>query len=273
MEKDCYNTGSRRACTEPMNRRSFLATAAAPLPLFIAQGNPQEQQYLELIIYHTHVGTRRSRVADFYRDVAIPAYERLGIGPIGVFDVLYGPTAPSVYVLVPHNSIESVLSVEGQLRSDSNYMNEGAAFLGASLSDPAYVRKERQLMRAFKDMPQLEIPSPTMGDGRIFEWRVYESHSITAGQKKIDMFNEGGEIAIFRKTGLTPVFFGETLFGPAMPNLTYMLVFDSMASRDAAWQRFIDDPDWHVLRSDPQFADTVSNISDIILRPAPFSQI
>ena len=152
-------------------------------------------------------------------------------------------------------------------------MQEGSGFLGAALSDPAYVRQERQLMLAFKDMPTVEAPSPAMGDGRIFEWRVYESHSIRAAQKKIDMFNEGGEIAIFRRTGLTPVFFGETLFGPAMPNLTYMLAFDNMVTRDAAWQRFIDDPAWHALRDDPQYADTVSNISDIILRPAPFSQI
>ncbi len=128
-------------------------------------------------------------------------------------------------------------------------------------------------MLAFKDMPKLEAPTDAMGDGRIFEWRIYESHSVKAGQKKIDMFNEGGEITIFKKTGLTPVFFGETLFGHAMPNLTYMLAFGSMATRDAAWQRFIEDPEWHALRDDPQYADTVSNISDIILRPTPFSQI
>ena len=247
--------------------------AAAPLPLMVSPNVKQDQQYLEVIIYQTQVGPRRQRVADFYRDIALPAYQRLGIGPIGVFNVMYGPTDPSVYVLVPHNSLESAFSAESMLRSDSVYMGEGASFLNAPLADPSYVRQERHLMRAFKDMPMLEAPDASFGSERIFEWRVYESHSITAGQKKIDMFNEGGEIAIFRKTGLTPVFFGETLFGPRMPNLTYMLAFDSMASRDAAWQRFIYDPEWHALRDDPQYADTVSNISDIILRPTPFSQI
>ena len=258
-----------------MNRRNFLATsgAAAAAPLVAVCGRDDVRQYFELAIYHLHVGARRSRVADFYRDVALPAYQRLGVGPVGIFTVMYGPTAPSLYVLVAHNSIESVLTTEAQLRQDAQYVQDGSDFLAAPLPDPAYVRYERQLMVAFEDMPSLEVPAATMGSDRIFEWRVYESHSYRAGQKKIDMFNEGGEIAIFRKTGLTPVFFGETLFGPAMPNLTYMLAFDSMASRDAAWQRFVDDPDWLALRSDPQYADTVSNISDIILRPAPFSQI
>ena len=226
-----------------------------------------------MIIYHTHVGARRGRVSDFYRDVALPAYQRLGIGPVGVFTVMYGPNSPSLYVLIPHHSLESAVAAGSQLLQDSTYAQDGAAFLAARLSDPAYVRQERQLMLAFKDMPKLEAPTDAMGDGRIFEWRIYESHSVKAGQKKIDMFNEGGEITIFKKTGLTPVFFGETLFGHAMPNLTYMLAFGSMATRDAAWQRFIEDPEWHALRDDPQYADTVSNISDIILRPTPFSQI
>ena len=108
---------------------------------------------------------------------------------------------------------------------------------------------------------------------RIFELRVYESHSLKAAKKKIAMFNEGDEIAIFRKTGLQPVFFGETLFGPAMPNLTYMLVFDSMETRNKHWDQFRTDPDWLTLREVPIYKDTVSNITDIILQPTSFSQV
>ena len=212
-------------------------------------------------------------MADFYREVALPAYGRLGIGPVGVFSMLYGPSAPSVLVLVVHDSLDSVMTAEAKLSEDASYRQDGQAFLGASLSDPAYVRQERSLMRAFKDMPALEVPPAELGADRIFEWRIYESHSVRAGQKKIDMFNEGGEIAIFRKVGLRPVFFGETLFGAAMPNLTYMLAFQDMAAKEAAWERFLADPDWHALRDDPQYADTVSNITTHILRPFGFSQI
>ena len=87
------------------------------------------------------------------------------------------------------------------------------------------------------------------------------------------MFNDGGEIAIFRKTGLNPVFFGETIVGPMMPNLTYMLCFDDLTDRDKRWGVFGSSPEWKKLRSDPQYKDTVSNITDIILRPMGYSQI
>ena len=87
------------------------------------------------------------------------------------------------------------------------------------------------------------------------------------------MFNEGGEIDIFRKTGLRPVFFGETLIGQRLPNLTYMLAFENLAARDKHWEIFQNDPEWKELRADKQYADTVSNITDIILQPVSYSQI
>lgn len=258
---------------EFMQRRSFLATspALAAMPLVAAPSGPHNQQYFELITYHTQVGIRKSLVEEFYRDVAIPAYGRLGIGPIGVFAPRFGPNQPTVYVLVPHVSLEQAVTINHMLISDDVFVQDGADFLDAGLANPAYVRQTRQLMLAFKDMPTVE--TPVSGADRLFELRIYESHSQKAGQKKIHMFNEGGEIALFRKIGLHPVFFGETLFGPQMPNLTYMLGFENMAERDDAWQRFIDDPEWHEMRDRPMYADTVSTITDFILTPAPFSQI
>jgi hypothetical protein len=83
------------------------------------------------------------------------------------------------------------------------------------------------------------------------------------------------EIAIFRRCGILPVFFGETIVGTHMPNLTYMVAYDDLAARDKAWRAFGADPDWQRLRARPDLADAeiVSNISNAILRPLPFSDI
>ena len=69
------------------------------------------------------------------------------------------------------------------------------------------------------------------------------------------------------------MFFGETIIGPKLPNLTYMLVFDDMETRDKRWGTFSIDPDWKKLRANQAHKDTVSNITDIILRLARYSQI
>jgi hypothetical protein len=155
---------------------------------------------------------------------------------------------------------------------DDNYVKASADFHDTDISNPAYVRVEKGLMHAFKECPKVESNKAAMGDERIFELRIYESHTYKKGQKKISMFNEGGEIATFRETGLTPVFFGETIFGPMMPNLTYMVVFKNTDEQKKAWDKFRVHPDWIAIKDLEEYKDTVSNISDIILRPAGCSQ-
>lgn len=263
-----------------MNRRDFVSASvlagAAPV-VGIVTGRDQRiedgRQYLEWIHYHQMPGDRRQVLGDYLRDVAIPAMNRVGIGPVGVFTVQYGQTAPSLYVLVPHETLESVVTSGQRLLDDETYRKEAGAFLDVPIGDPAYIRMEKSLMLAFKDLPKVEAPEKVEGVSRLYELRTYESHSEKTAKKKIEMFNEGGEIAIFREAGMNPVFFGETLFGPNMPNLTYMLSFNDMAERDAAWGTFANSPAWKELSAKEEYADTVSNISDILLRSARYSQI
>ena len=259
-----------------MNRREFLTAGSlagiAGISPFAAtaMGGESKQEYLEFRRYRLHVGSKKNLLGNFLREVGIPAMNRIGIRRVGVFSAMYGPNNPTLYVLLVHKSLDTVVNSAQMLMDDKEYRNAGADFVNAPLSEPAFVRMESSLMIAFKDMPKLEVPEKKK---RIFELRTYESHSIKASKKKIEMFNEGGEIAIFNKTGLQPVFFGETLIGPLMPNLTYMLVFEDMTDRDKKWKVFGGHPDWRKLRSNPAYKDTVSNITDIILRPAGYSQI
>jgi hypothetical protein len=87
------------------------------------------------------------------------------------------------------------------------------------------------------------------------------------------MFNEGGEIAIFKKTGLQPVLFGEIIAGDKMPSLVYMLAFTDFDDMNKGWSAFGADPDWKKLSADPYYAGTVSRINDWIWTPAGCSQI
>ena len=262
-----------------MKRRNFLAAAgmvgaaslSAPLSSMAA---PDDRQYYELRKYHLLNTAHQETLNRFLEDAAIPALNRLGINSVGVFRVKYGQTQPTLYVLLAHPSLESVVTLSSRLADDDAFLDDGASFLEASLSDPAFVRMESELKQAFEGMPQLEVPAQAGENGsRIFELRTYESPSPVAARKKIEMFNEGGEIDIFRKTGLTPVFFSKTLIGENLPNLTYMLVFEDLQQRDAHWEQFAGDPEWEALSQDAYYADTVSNISDLILEPLPYSQL
>ncbi len=199
--------------------------------------------------------------------------KRAGIGPVGFFNIFIGPDSPTLYMLIPHKSLESFAVASGRVSTDPEYLKAGAAFLNVPATDPAYVRSESSLMVSFEGT-RLEVPAGELKP-RIFELRTYESHNKMANKKKIEMFAKMGEIAIFRRTGLQPVFFGETIIGSKLPNLTYMLSFPDMQTRDKNWGAFVGDPDWKKLSATPGYTDPeiVTNISSVFLRPTGYSQI
>ena len=260
-----------------MDRREFLATAAvsavSPQPHLKALNQSAPRQYIELRRYHLLPGTKQRAFIAFVGDAAIPAMNRAGVARVGAFTVVYGENAPSLLLVLAHPTLDSVASLRDRLAADAVYARAGAAILDAPLSDPAFVRVESTLLRAFEAMPALE-PSASAGAAtpRIVELRTYESHSNRAALNKLKMFN-AGEVPIFRRAGLTPVFFGETIIGTNMPSLVYMLTFPDMSARDAAWAKFGQDPAWKTLSGDPQYRDNVSALSDIILQPTAYSQI
>ena len=200
-----------------MRRREFVAASclAGLGPLAAAAraaepAQPGQRQFYELRLYCLDDEAKRKRLEEFLDQAAVPALNRIGIEPVGVFRFAEGDVR-DVYVLLPHGSIESVISMTEKLGADETFLKAGAALLDAPLSDPAYQRIESSLMVAFDDMPKLELPAK--GSSRVFQLRTYESHSVKAGQRKVEMFNAGGELDIFRRVGLTPVFFGESLVG------------------------------------------------------------
>jgi hypothetical protein len=268
-----------------MKRREFLASslATAGLGTLLAgadagaqeSGSSPGRQFYELRLYHLRRGPQTELFDRFFSQAAIPALNRAGVERVGVFNLAVGPDSPTMYVLLTHQSLESVAATADRLAADADYLKAGAEFIDAPAANPAYLRVESSLMAAFAGMPKLEAPPKGNGSKtRFFELRTYESHSKKANKKKIEMF-EHGEIALFRRHGLQPVFFGETLIGSRLPNLTYLLVFENREAHDRNWSAFVSDPDWNKLRSAPGYADAeiVCNISNVFLRPAAYSQI
>jgi hypothetical protein len=278
-----------------MKRREFLAataataaaTAAGMMALtrgaIAADEKPATKKDIyELRLYKVEPDTRlkrtfksdtdarRKRLDAFLGEVMVPALNRIGISPVGAFEWRDGQVK-DVYVLLTHPSAESVMTTTARLLGDEKFVNDGKEYLELPQDDPLYTRIESTMMLAFDGMPKIQPPDTSKQ--RIFQMRIYESHSMLKGQKKVEMFNDGGEIALFRKCGITPVFFGESMVGPILPNLTYMITFPDTDAQKAAWEKFMGSPEWDKLKSDPRYKDTVSNITNLELRPTSYSQV
>ncbi len=265
-----------------MKRRDFIVTAGlAVLAGGAARAARAEaagpQQWLQLRTLSFANEEKLKIFADFTAQSMIPAMNRAGVKPVGAFRALKADNPKfetdelTVRVLLQSPDAASLLTLSKRLAGDAAFAAAQKAVLGTPMKDPVYLRIETQLMLAFAQCPALEVPS-TAAD-RVLQLRIYESHNCERAARKVEMFNEGGEIALFRRLGMNPVFFGASVAGTRLPNLHYMLGFENPAALDAGWKKFRTDPEWIKLKDDPRFKDTVSNITNLILRPLPGSQI
>jgi NIPSNAP len=266
-----------------MKRRSFVKASLltgslgglAPLAALAADKSAEHKksspEFYELRTYILKNESQQKLVEDYLKDAAIPALNRLGTKNVGVFRELKPAEAIRLYVIIPFSSLADFLKVHDSVTKDAAYNQAGSPYLNAPATEPAYERIENSLFRAFGTMAKMEIPEKK---SRIFELRRYESSGEIAGKKKIEMFDKG-EIEIFKRVGLTPVFFGEALIGPFRPNLTYMLTFDDMDEHDRNWKTFGSDPEWKRISAIPEYANAkiVSKITRVFLTPTDFSQI
>lgn len=261
-----------------MTRRRFLpaaASAAAVSPLGAAAAAETKPAIFEIRTAYMRNGadSQRQRMADFIQTTAIPTLQKHGAGPMGVFGNLIAPDGPYIQIIVQYPSLAAMEETRAKTSADPVY-EKASQKLMAQPGLP-YVRLENSIIRSVPWMPALEIPKH---DGKrsnlVFEMRTYESNTAATLARKVKMFADG-EMDIFRRVGMIPVFFGTTVIGRRMPNLVYMLGYENLAAREKVWQAFLRDPAWTKLRDTPGYSDAeiVSNISSAVLSPLPFSQI
>ena len=246
-------------------------TAMATEMTTTAQAAKAPTEFYQLRRYGLRNGTQPALMQDYLQHALVPALNRMGVTKVGTFMLSIGPETPTYYALIPHTSAEQLLTLDLHLGDDAEFAKAANAFWTAPATAPAFQRSEVRMLSAFAGFPKLVAPK---AGKRMFQLRTYESPSMAAHLKKVEMF-ESAEIGIFQKTGLTPVFFAHDLTGERLPSLTYMLTFDDVAQLNEHWSVFGKDPDWKVLSHKPGYTDPeiVSNITNLYLNPLASSQI
>ena len=262
-----------------MISRNFLQSAVSLAAMVVMIGNPSraaaadvgKPQYFELRVYSTQSAEQRQRVNDYWQNAAIPAYNRMGIQPVGVFTEQEDSATNKIYVLIPCDSVEIFAAIPGKLAADANYQTAAAEFLSAPKANPAYDRFESSLLVAFDGMKHIAVP-PADKKPNVFELRTYKSSSEGKGLNKIKMF-ESGEIATMKEVGLSPVFYGRTVAGSTMPSLTYMTCGVNMDEHNQHWKAFSAAPVWKQLQADPQYKDNMIGMIKVMLKRTAASQL
>jgi len=218
--------------------------------------------------------TQEKMVDTYLKEAYLPALKRLGINEIGVFKIRPGnyKLSNKIYVLIPFASMTQFENLEQALSKDETYLSSGSEYINATHNNKPYERISSTLMRAFPDMPKMK-PTKVTGPrtNRVYELRSYEGPTEAMYRRKVDMFNQGGEIELFEKLGFNAVFYADVISGEKMPNLVYMTTFPNMEKRDALWKDFVDSDKWKEISVMEKYLNTVSHADIHLLYPTSYS--
>jgi hypothetical protein len=222
--------------------------------------------------YYLKNGTQPDRINDYLSKAALPALNRVHSGPKIVLQALMAPHMPQVALIFGFQSLDEVRSVHDKLFADPELMKALEAW--ESHSEQPYEHFSSALLQAASYCPEVVPAVEPPKTPRIFELRVYHSPTWRQLEALHDRF-AGPEIKIFHRVGVNPILYSSTVVGPNMPNLTYVIPFESLAAREKAWDAFAADPEWVKVRQESiDRHGQISSVMQISLyRATPYSPI
>lgn len=178
------------------------------------------REYYELRTYRFKSTQQQERIEAYLQKALLPALHRIGVKKVGVFkpvetDSTFGK---KLIVLIPMRSLDDLKKLSDKLAKDNQYLIDGKEYIDAPYDNPPYTRMETTLLKAFSGMPESAVPSlKTPVTERIYELRSYEGHTEKIYRNKVEMFNAGDEVGLFKRLGFNAVFYGEVIAGSTSP--------------------------------------------------------
>lgn len=239
-------------------------------------GKPVKRDFYEIKVYRLSTNEQVKKIDEFLQNAYLPALHRAGFDKIGVFHPIGNDTMTEkkVYVFIPIGTLNKLSKLEDLLVKDPELTKAADSYWNAVHNAAPYNRIESIVLKAFEFMPSFEAPALTGNKtDRVYELRSYEGATERLYRQKVHMFNQGGEIALFKKLNFNAVFYSEVVAGSHMPNLMYMTSFNNIADRNEHWKQFGDSPEWKKMSALPEYQNTVSRNDTVLLNPAEFSEL
>jgi hypothetical protein len=227
--------------------------------------------YFEFVFMRLQNGSQVSRLQSWLEKRAVPLFQKNGFGTMGFFNMEVSAYSPAVLGVFSHPSLAGMEAVWAKLGADPEF---ATAVAENEKDEPSLYRQDAMLLRATPFCPPFNATPAGDPVHKLFELRIYEAPTERQLGYLHDRF-AGGEIDIFHKSGIFPVLYADTVFGPNQPNMAYLIPFESETHREKCWAAFRSNPDWIKIREDSvkHGGEIVRNITNMLLTPTKFSMI
>jgi hypothetical protein len=256
-----------------LQRRSFLTISGSGLlaqPAARPASDKRTGFYLLEQFFMKH-GTQLGRMHEYLGSTqALMA--KLHTGPRIYLEALVAPHMPQIASIIGFSSLDALYSERRKAAESRDLMKAFEAWENGP--EPPYEHLTSWLLQATDYSPEIVLPSQPPKTPRIFELRTYHSPSWRQLKALHERF-AGPEIKIFHRVGVHPILYTSTAIGPHMPNLTYLIPFETLAAREKAWEAFGADPEWQKVRKESiDRSGQIANVIQISLyRATPYSPI
>ncbi len=196
-------------------------------------------RFYALDSFKLQAGNQVARLHEYFGKTVLPKANGLWGGPKIFLEALIAPHMPQLLAVYGFSSLEEMWSVRGKMAADADGSGE-----------PSFETLDTTLVEAAPYSPEIAAASSSAAaKPRVFELRVYHSPTFRQLVALHERF-AGPEIKIFHRSGIQPILYSSTAIGQNMPNLTYLIPFESLAAREHAWAAFSADAEWVKVRKE-----------------------
>jgi hypothetical protein len=227
-----------------------------------------EREFYLIQIYHCSNLNQINGIDAYLKNTYLPYLHKTGIKKVGVFAPIDNDTATDkrIYLWLPMASLNVLDQLDQAVEKlDPMTKNDLVDLENADGSLP-YNRVERIITKSFIDQPTyVKESSLTKSPERIYEYRSYESPTENMHLRKVHMFNQGGEVVLFKRLNFNAIFYSKAIAGPRMPNLIYMTSFNNMDDRNEHWKAFSASPEWKSISNMPKYMNSVNRNETVLM--------
>lgn len=252
-----------------MKKIIFLSILAlASLKTWSSPVNKTEREFYLIQIYHCNSISQINGVDAYLKNTYLPYLHKMGIEKIGVFAPIDNDTASDkrIYVWLPMPNLNTLDLLDQDVEKLDPMTKNALVDLENQDGSLPYTRVERIITKSFIDQPKYEKTSSLIkSTGRIYEYRSYESPTENMHLRKVHMFNQGGEVVLFKRLNFNAIFYSKAIAGARMPNLIYMTSFNNMEDRNEHWKAFGASPEWQSISNMPKYMNSVNRNETILM--------
>lgn len=252
-----------------MKKIIFLSILAlASLKTWSSPVNKTEREFYLIQIYHCNSISQINGVDAYLKNTYLPYLHKMGIKKIGVFAPIDNDTASDkrIYVWLPMPNLNTLDLLDQDVEKLDPMTKNALVDLENQDGSLPYTRVERIITKSFIDQPKYEKTSSLIkSTGRIYEYRSYESPTENMHLRKVHMFNQGGEVVLFKRLNFNAIFYSKAIAGARMPNLIYMTSFNNMEDRNEHWKAFGASPEWQSISNMPKYMNSVNRNETVLM--------